>query len=247
MKTPRPASPDGTEECRRVPFVNKCASPLMRLSSISFQGSGSDMVDGVAGTWVEQPTIQNSSCKVTGWDSDLTELNDSEDEAESRDGSSEPEMNDDAPPTAPSGLKIRIPARPAGAYSTKCASPKCHQLLSVGYRWKSCVLCRARSRDYQRRRQNLQGKHLRLDEELLDAENAGTPLAGVCEFHIAKYHLVDLSYRTSLPGLQNRSKLRSDWSLAHDSARFVTARISFLQRMNTIGKCVGFVAFAAGR
>lgn len=178
MKTPRPASPDGTEECRRVPFVNKCASPLMRLSSLSIQGSGSDMVDGVAGTWVEQPTIQNSSCKVTGWDSDLTELNDSEDEAESRDGSSEPEMNDDAPPTAPSGLKIRIPARPAGAYSRKCASPKCHQLLSVGYRWKSCVLCRARSRDYQRRRQNLQGKHLRLDEELLDAENAGTPLAG---------------------------------------------------------------------
>ena len=31
-------------------------------------------------------------------------------------------------------------------------------------------MCRARNRDYQRRRQNIQGRHKRLDEELLEAQ-----------------------------------------------------------------------------
>ena len=217
MQTSQPASTaDGTEECTSAPIVNESASSpaRFRLSTISTQASGSDAIEDVSGTWVEEPINQSSSHEIAGWNSDVTELIESQEEAESQDGSSETEMNDvcwekttyllffpsyayfpipqDRPPSAPSGLKIRIPPRPAGAYSRKCASPKCSQLLSVGYRWKSCVLCRARSRDYQRRRQNLQGKHLRLDQELLDDENAGTPLAGVRDFLYCQCHLFDL-------------------------------------------------------
>lgn len=205
MQTSQPASTaDSIEDSVSIPFVDESASSLARLSSISTQASGSDEIEDVSGTWVEEPISQSDSHEIVGWDSDLTELADSQEEAESQDGSSETDMNDvrwknttcllffpsyaylpipqDRPPSAPSGLKIRIPARPAGAYSRECASPKCRQLLSVGYRWKSCILCRARSRDYQRRRQNLQGKHSRLDQELLDHENTGTPLAGVRKF-----------------------------------------------------------------
>jgi hypothetical protein len=228
MQTSQPASTaDGTEQCTSVSFVDESASSLarFRLSSISTQASGSDAIEDASGTWVEEPINQSSSHEIAGWDSDLTELTESQEEAESQDGSSETEVNDvrwekticllffpsytylpisqDRPPSVPSGLKIRIPARPAGAYSRKCASPKCSQLLSVGYRWKSCVLCRARSRDYQRQRQNLQGKHLRLDQELLDEENTGTPLAGVREFLYCRCQLFDCSYRTSLLGFQN--------------------------------------------
>ncbi|TFK19635.1 hypothetical protein FA15DRAFT_674260 [Coprinopsis marcescibilis] len=48
-----------------------------------------------------------------------------------------------------------------------CANAtKCKQLLEPGYTWKSCVLCRARTREYQRKRQNLQAVHQRLEEEL---------------------------------------------------------------------------------
>jgi len=217
IQTSQPRSTvDGTEECTSAPFIDESASSPARfqLSSMSTQASESDVIEDVSGTWVEEPINQSSSHQIAGWDSDLTELTESQEEAESQDGSSETEMNDvrwekttcllvflsyaylpipqDRPPSAPSGLKIRIPARPAGAYSRKCASSKCSQLLSVGYRWKSCVLCRARSRDYQRRRQNLQGKHLRLDQELLDDENTGTPLAGVREFLYCQCHLFDL-------------------------------------------------------
>lgn len=41
------------------------------------------------------------------------------------------------------------------------------------------MMCRARSREYQRKRQNLQGKHTRLDDELLEAQSIGTPLSKV--------------------------------------------------------------------
>jgi len=48
----------------------------------------------MSGIWVENPTSQNSSYEVAGWDSDLTELSDAQAEAESQDGPSETEMND---------------------------------------------------------------------------------------------------------------------------------------------------------
>ncbi|KAF8974430.1 hypothetical protein BDZ97DRAFT_1773564 [Flammula alnicola] len=117
--------------------------------------------------------------QVTGWDSDLTELSDSGDGESHESSSSDSDSDNVHQPSTPSGLKIRIPARPGGIYAQKCASSsKCNQVLATSYRWKSCVMCRARSRDYQRKRQNIQGRHARLDQELLQSQNMGTPLAG---------------------------------------------------------------------
>ncbi|KJA30145.1 hypothetical protein HYPSUDRAFT_32243 [Hypholoma sublateritium FD-334 SS-4] len=107
----------------------------------------------------------------SGWDSDLTELSDSVDEE------SESESHSPRPPPKSSGFKIRIPPRPGGVFIRTCASPGCNQLLDATYCWKSCILCRARSREYQRKRQNLKGRHLRLDLEL-EGHKMGTPLAG---------------------------------------------------------------------
>lgn len=70
-----------------------------------------------------------------------------------------------SPHSAPTKLTIRIPPRP-GVYVQKCSSIRCEQRLPATYRWKSCMTCRARSRGYQRRRQNLQGR-AHLEEELL--------------------------------------------------------------------------------
>jgi hypothetical protein len=93
----QPASTaDGTEQCTSVSFVDESASSLarFRLSSISTQASGSDAIEDASGTWVEEPINQSSSHEIAGWDSDLTELTDSQEEAESQDGSSETEVND---------------------------------------------------------------------------------------------------------------------------------------------------------
>ncbi|PPQ77731.1 hypothetical protein CVT25_011166 [Psilocybe cyanescens] len=113
----------------------------------------------------------NGTEHISGWNSDLSDVTDSsEGESESGSSSAEDKLSR---PSVPSGFKIRIPARPAGTYT---ASQRCDQLLSTGCRWKSCVWCRARSRDYQRRKQNLPN-HLRLEDELMDAQTMGTPLA----------------------------------------------------------------------
>ena len=81
-----------------------------------------------------------------------------------------------SPHPAPTGFKIRIPPRP-GLYVQKCCSSRCEQRLPATYRWKSCVMCRARSRGYQRKRLKLQGRHSRLEEELLRSQIIGTPLS----------------------------------------------------------------------
>ncbi|KAJ3513082.1 hypothetical protein NMY22_g15149 [Coprinellus aureogranulatus] len=47
-----------------------------------------------------------------------------------------------------------------------CAHARCKQTLPAEYHWKTCVVCRARARGYQRERQNLQGRHMQLDQEL---------------------------------------------------------------------------------
>jgi hypothetical protein len=65
--------------------------------------------------------------------------------------------------SAPAGFKIRIPPRP-GLYVQKCSSIRCEQRLPATYRWKLCMMCRARSREYQRKRQNLQGRHSQPEE-----------------------------------------------------------------------------------
>lgn len=74
--------------------------------------------------------------------------------------------------SAPTKLTIRIPPRP-GLYVQKCSTIRCEQRLPATYRWKLCMMCRARSRGYQRRRQN-RGRHSHLEEELLIT---GTPLS----------------------------------------------------------------------
>ncbi|KDR83622.1 hypothetical protein GALMADRAFT_235913 [Galerina marginata CBS 339.88] len=114
--------------------------------------------------------------RISGWDSDLSDLSDSS--SEKTDSLSESDSEEPPPTSTPSGLKIRIPARPAGIYARKCAAPKCSQLLATSYRWKSCVMCRSRSREYQRKKQNLQGRRTQLDEELKQIRALGTPLAG---------------------------------------------------------------------
>ena len=80
-----------------------------------------------------------------------------------------------SPHSAPTKLTIRIPPRP-GLYVQKCSTVRCEQRLPATYRWKSCMMCRARSRGYQRRRQN-QGRHSLLEDELLRSQFTGTPLS----------------------------------------------------------------------
>lgn len=81
--------------------------------------------------------------------------------------------------SVPTKLTIRIPPRP-GLYVQKCSSIRCEQRLPATYRWKSCMTCRARSRGYQRRRQDLQGRSSYLEEELLQSQITGTPLSSSC-------------------------------------------------------------------
>ncbi|KAF4619881.1 hypothetical protein D9613_005330 [Agrocybe pediades] len=128
---------------------------------------------------VDVDTSPDPSRDVLGWDSDLTDISLVSADSEGTDsGSSESESEEDKPLSSSSGLKIRIPARPTlSANLRRCASSRCGLPLAASYRWKSCVVCRARSREYQRKRQNLQGRHVRLDQELLEAQGIGTPLS----------------------------------------------------------------------
>ena len=83
---------------------------------------------------------------------------------------------EESPHSAPTKLTIRIPPRP-GLYVQKCNSIRCEQRLPATYRWKLCMMCRARSRGYQRRRQNPQGRHSHPEDELLQSQITGTPLS----------------------------------------------------------------------
>ncbi|KIM74469.1 hypothetical protein PILCRDRAFT_828173 [Piloderma croceum F 1598] len=101
---------------------------------------------------------------IPGWDSDLTELSFSEEEA----GSGENE-SDEYPDKkgARSGFKIRIPAvsdRQSQSTTTTpvpnpwtgptriCVRQNCNTILLQSYRWKLCDSCRAQAREYQRKR-----------------------------------------------------------------------------------------------
>jgi len=89
---------------------------------------------------------------------------------------------DSATPTTPVKLKLLIPKPTASASSSSepdtpqpenegsrpCANPKCGQRVSADYRWKTCLVCPGNAKSYQRTRQNLQGRHAKLDEELDD-------------------------------------------------------------------------------
>lgn len=123
-------------------------------------------------------SLDSAEVSIIGGSSDLSDLSDSRGNNESDDISSlasqgvVPQLPklEAYPPLASTGLKIHIPPRP-GLYVQKCRSIRCEQRLPATYRWKSCVMCRARSRGSQRKRQN-QGS-------LLDEESFGTTLSRV--------------------------------------------------------------------
>ncbi|KAF8059858.1 hypothetical protein FPV67DRAFT_341045 [Lyophyllum atratum] len=97
---------------------------------------------------------------ISGWDSDLTDLSDL---------SSLIDSDDDEPftPHQTTGLKIRIPARPKPLSDlATCTIKRCGRVLPKGYQWKCCVPCRLHHREYQRKRQGIQGRHARLDVEV---------------------------------------------------------------------------------
>ncbi|KAF9003058.1 hypothetical protein BDQ17DRAFT_1356570 [Cyathus striatus] len=113
---------------------------------------------------------QSSSAEedtIAGWDSDLTCISESNDEGESELDSSPLEVDESSLERLRqhTGLTIKIPARSSINISV-CTITNCNQVLPSGYPWKSCVRCRARTREYQRKRQNLQGRHTKLDNEL---------------------------------------------------------------------------------
>ncbi|CAA7259873.1 unnamed protein product [Cyclocybe aegerita] len=154
-----------------VPLARPPTSPTDKQSEASFESNALSSTPSLT-----DKMDRNVTDTISGWDSDLSELTDST-RTESEVASDEAESDKEDESTT-SGFKIRIPARPTGIYSRKCGSPKCNQLLPLSYRWKSCVMCRARGREYQRRRQNLKGRHTRLDEELARVQNTGPPLPG---------------------------------------------------------------------
>ncbi|KAF8057439.1 hypothetical protein FPV67DRAFT_1724123 [Lyophyllum atratum] len=104
---------------------------------------------------------------ISGWDSDLTDLSDL---------SSLIDSDDDEPSTT-TGLKIRIPARPKPPSDpATCTIKRCGRVLPKNYQWKCCVPCRLHHREYQRKRQGIQGRHTRLDVEVaLHHDNDFTP------------------------------------------------------------------------
>ncbi|KAF9534201.1 hypothetical protein CPB83DRAFT_889204 [Crepidotus variabilis] len=95
---------------------------------------------------------------MSGWDSELSELTSSDGE--------EHEIV-----SVRTGFKIRLPARPHGISVRACGNPRCTQRLDSDYRWKTCVLCRAKSREYQRKRYNVENSHNRLNDELVQHHN----------------------------------------------------------------------------
>ncbi|KAF9057675.1 hypothetical protein BJ165DRAFT_1521035 [Panaeolus papilionaceus] len=117
---------------------------------------------------------------IEGWDSDLTELSESGNESSS--DNDVPISSLQTQPTQPStGLKIRLPPRTRNLNIRRCASSRCKAELPSDYRWKSCVLCRSRNREYQRKRQNLQGRHWRLDDELTNVQDSPSATMAVIE------------------------------------------------------------------
>jgi hypothetical protein len=181
-------------------------------------------------------SLDTAGVSILGGSSDLGDLSDSRDDNEFDEDISSADSQEVGPrlpkpstplPLASTGLKIRIPPRP-GLYVRKCGYIRCEQRLPATYRWKSCVICRARSRGYQRIRQNLQGQHSRFENELLS-----TPLSTVRPstfYFTSNNHIYE--HRTYLL-LQ-----------ALDFALIATAPILFRHSANICGKRVVFVAYA---
>lgn len=94
--------------------------------------------------------LSTSTIYISGWNSDLTDLSEDESDADS---SSDSKLQ-------PSGLKIRIPARPRPPDRDvpQCTIKSCQAPLSSDHRWKCCAACRIHYRTNQRNRLGIQGK-----------------------------------------------------------------------------------------
>lgn len=100
--------------------------------------------------------VMEDDAPISGWDSDLTELSlDEEDLPDSNETSSDSDtpLADKMRYRPP--IIIRIPARPQQlqALSTvKCSYIRCANLMPIGSKYKTCERCRAKFREYTRRR-----------------------------------------------------------------------------------------------
>jgi hypothetical protein len=93
IQTPQPTfTADGTE-ATNIPFESASSLAGFRVSSTLTQIPERNGVEG--GTWCDQLISRSPSHEVSGRDGDLTELSNSQEEVESRDGSSsEADVND---------------------------------------------------------------------------------------------------------------------------------------------------------
>lgn len=140
----------------------------------------------------EPPPTPNNSTSLLSWnDSDLSDLTDLEDLEREMEAPKTPAPKTSMP--SATGLKIRIrlppksvtvpgPSTPSPASSSTfkansvglstrfCAIKQCSRPLLPGYKWKCCSECRARTRQYQRKRLGFEGREQR---ERLDKNAEG--------------------------------------------------------------------------
>ncbi|KIY43220.1 hypothetical protein FISHEDRAFT_78729 [Fistulina hepatica ATCC 64428] len=188
-------------------FVTPSLS-LLSGSSSQLEATGSSMSDALLSPSIAAPsssrtvtptpngTPKNPGQAISGWDSDLTDIEDVEMQPAEQTASSgrsqtqTPYNPEDPQPVQPhSGstgshnqqqdaiqviyleqqqrLTIRVPAQQQQLMEPvrECGEKYCHNLLGSDYKWKLCVHCRKRARDYQRQRLGIQIKDKEEDEE----------------------------------------------------------------------------------
>ncbi|KAG5653884.1 hypothetical protein H0H81_009706 [Sphagnurus paluster] len=176
--TPKPSRTEASEVAPHPPAVDPPLEPLdTDIDTVGAPKAAPDTADS-------SPTVffkSHLNGAVPGWDSDLTDISDLSDDAESEVGDVESSSDSEPPISRHSGLTIRIPARPPkyASSTSVCNTRKCGRPLPEGYRWKACVLCRLNHREYQRKRQHIKGRHTRLDLEA----------AQFCETELAPPHI----------------------------------------------------------
>ncbi|KAG6811054.1 hypothetical protein H0H92_009178 [Tricholoma furcatifolium] len=131
-------------------------SPILVASSHPTECAPDSPSAPIASLTDDEPSTEEPPF-VSGWDSDLTDISDLSDLESEIESSSPSNFESQARPS----FKIRIPARaivPANSDVKRiCSIQKCRRVLDAGYRWKCCVPCRMRHREYQRRRLGIQG------------------------------------------------------------------------------------------
>lgn len=136
--------------------------------------------------------------RISGWDSDLTELSDSD---SSSDSGSDMSISDSGvscattvavPPHTPTGFRIRIPLLatrlPPDSPFRKCGNKRCNIAVRRKHRWKTCDPCRRAQRTYQRLRfENIRrralglGKHTRVSHCICIDSRSATDELGSAE------------------------------------------------------------------